>query len=86
VVFDPQDNMIIYHAEDCGLRVHRSLAANQWQTWTSNRLVVPDTQLVASGKPDRRLACSAGIVSFACVTQATENGRGFAILDFRVTP
>ena len=85
VVLDPQDNMIVYYADDGGLKVHRSSADDRWQTWISNRLVVPDVQLVAAGKPDRRLAGSAGIVSFACVTQSAQNRRGFAILDLRGT-
>jgi len=85
VVFDPQNNMIVYYADNGGLQVHRSSSDDQWQTWTSSHLVVPDVPLVAAGKPDRRLASGAGIVSFACVTQSAQDRRGFAILDFRVT-
>jgi hypothetical protein len=85
VVLDPQDQMIVYYVEDGGLTVHRSSADDRWQTWRSHRLGVPDVQLVAAGKPDRRLAASSGVVSFACVTQSAQNRRGFAILDFRVS-
>jgi hypothetical protein len=84
VVFDPQDNLIVYHANDGGLKVHRSSSDGQWQTWTSSHLAVPEVELVAAGKPDRWLARDAGIVSFACVLQTAQEGRGFAILDFRV--
>jgi hypothetical protein len=85
VVFDPHDNMIVYYADNGGLRVHRSSSDDHWQSWTSSHLDVPDVELVAAGKPDRRLARYAGTISFACVTHSAQNRRGFAILDFSIT-
>ncbi len=84
VVFDARGAMIVYHVDGGRLAVHRASADSRWRDWESAEIDVPGVKLVAAGKPDRRLAATRSIVSFAAVVEAEDGRRGFAILDFKV--
>ena len=86
VVFDAQDNMIVYRAENGGLTVHWAQADAAWKDWKSAHIDIPGVVLIAAGNPDRRLAATAAVVSFAAVTETAPGQRGFAILDFDILP
>lgn len=81
-VFDAEGNMYVYLATPDGLLCHSAKAADRWATWASATIPVPDAGLITAGKPDRVRMSRDGVLSFAAVTQGTDGGRGYALLDF----
>lgn len=86
IVFDRDNNLVVYYAKGGKLVVHVALGKDGWQTWQHDTITVPGVALAEVSKPDLGRMHRDGILSFAGVTSEPEDKRGYVLLDFALEP
>jgi len=84
VIFDARDTLVIYYPHAGAIRCHTTRSPDDWATWTTHDLALPDTSVIQAGKPDRLRAVRDSVLSFAVSTNQRNGARGFSILDFDI--
>jgi len=86
IVFDRSGNLVVYYAKGGQLMVHVALGEGGWQTWQHAAMKIPGINLHKASKPDLGRMARDGILSFAVTTNEEGGTRGFALVDFALTP
>jgi hypothetical protein len=86
IVFDKAGNLVVYYANGGKLKVHVARKSSNWQDWEHATVDVPGINLRAASKPDLGRMKRDGVLSFAVTTNEDGGKRGFALVDFRLTP
>jgi hypothetical protein len=86
IVFDRAGNLIVYYAKNAKIQVHVALKATDWREWQHASIEIPGIDLRTASKPDLGRMKRDGILSFAVTTNEPEGKRGFALVDFKLTP
>lgn len=86
IVFDQSGNLVVYYARSGKLMVHVALGQDGWKTWQHAEMEVPGINLREASKPDLGRMRRDGVLSFAVTTNEPDGKRGFALVDFLLTP
>jgi hypothetical protein len=84
IVAAPDDSILIYFSTPNGFICHVARAEDKWKTWRTVRMTGPEHRVNDVTKHDRRRLREENILSFTVDPRGSEEGSGFAFLDFSI--